>query len=82
MNMIHLDCSQNQQPQEILNSSFEDVLEFVDSMIDVELVQALGSDDKGDHDTNLTPVSDLDASGSESGDTGDWWDTLEQSFVT
>lgn len=72
MNMFLLDSSQNQQAQELLDSSFEDVLEFVDSMIDEDLVQALGSDIEGDHDAELTPVSDVDASGSESGDAGDW----------
>jgi hypothetical protein len=72
MNMFLLDCSQSQQAQEVLNSSFEDVLEFVDSMIDEELVQALGSDIEGDHDSEVSPVSHVDASGGESGDAGDW----------
>jgi hypothetical protein len=72
MNMFLLDSSQNQQAQELPDSSFEEVLEFVDSMIDEDLVQALGSDIEGDHDAELTLVSDVDASGSESGDAGDW----------
>jgi hypothetical protein len=72
MNMFLLDCSQTQQAQDLLNSSFEDVLEFVDSVIDEELVQALGSDVEVDHDGELTPVSDVNASGSESGDAADW----------
>jgi hypothetical protein len=37
-------------------------------MIDKEMVQALGSDIEGDHDTEMLPVSNVDASGSESGD--------------
>jgi hypothetical protein len=36
-------------------------------MIDEEMVQALGSN-IGDHDTEMLPVSNVDASGSESGD--------------
>jgi hypothetical protein len=72
MNMFLLDCSQSQQAQDIVNSSFEDVLEFVDSMNHEELVQALGSDIEGDYDSKLSPVSHVDASGSESGDAGDW----------
>jgi hypothetical protein len=39
-------------------------------MIDEELVQALGSNIEGDHDTEMSPVSNVDASGSESGDAG------------
>jgi hypothetical protein len=42
----------------------------------------LGSDEKGDHDAEWAPVSDVDASESEAGDTSDWWDTLERRFVT
>jgi hypothetical protein len=72
MNMFLLDCSQSQQAQEVLNSSFEDKLEFFDSMIDEEMVQAMGGDIEGDHDSELSPVSHVDASGSESGDAGDW----------
>jgi hypothetical protein len=47
------------------------VLNIVDSMIDEELVQALGGDIEGHHDTELSPVSDVDATGSASGDAGD-----------
>jgi hypothetical protein len=72
MNMFLLDCSQSQQAQEVLNSSFEDKLEFFDSMIDEGMVQAMGGDIEGDHDSELSPVSHVDASGSESGDAGDW----------
>jgi hypothetical protein len=39
INVLLLDCSQTQHSQEILNSSFEAVLEFFDSMIDEELVR-------------------------------------------
>jgi hypothetical protein len=72
MSMFLLDCSQSQQAEEVLNSSFEDVLKFVDSMVDEELVQSMGSDIEGDHDSELSPVSHVDASGNESGDAGDW----------
>jgi hypothetical protein len=58
------------------------VLDFVDSMIDEEPFQALGSGMEGDRDTELSPVSDVDASESESGDAGHWLDTPERSFVT
>jgi hypothetical protein len=44
------------------------VLEFVDNVIDEEMVQALGSNIEGA--TELSPVSNVDASGSESGDAG------------
>jgi hypothetical protein len=37
---------------------------------------------EGDHDTESSPVSDVDASGSESGDAGHWLDTSERRFVT
>jgi hypothetical protein len=46
-------CSQNQQTQEMRNSSSEEVLEIVGGVIDKELAQALGNDIKGDHDTEL-----------------------------
>jgi hypothetical protein len=68
--MFLLDCSQNQQAQETLNSLFEDVLMFCDSMIDEELVQALDGDIEGHHDSELSPLSDVAATGSESGDAG------------
>jgi hypothetical protein len=38
MGMFLLDCIQNQHAQKASNISFEDVLKFVDSMIDEELV--------------------------------------------
>jgi hypothetical protein len=44
------------------------VLELVDNMIDEEMVRALGSNIEGDHDTEMLPVSNVDASGSVSGD--------------
>jgi hypothetical protein len=71
MSMFLLNCIQNQHAQQVSNISFEDVLKFVDSMIDEKLVQALGGDIEGHHDTDLSPVSDVDATGSESGDAGD-----------
>jgi hypothetical protein len=73
MSMFLLDCSQSQQAQEVLNCSFEDLLKFdnVDSMINDKLVQALGGDIEGHHDTELSPVSDVDATGSDSSDAGD-----------
>jgi hypothetical protein len=73
MSMFLLDCSQNQQAQEVLNSKFEDVLNIFDSMIDEELVQALGGAIEGHDDTELSPVSDnsVDVTGSASGDAGD-----------
>jgi hypothetical protein len=40
-------------------------------MIDEELVQPLGGDIEGHHDTDVSPVSDVDATGSEPGDAGD-----------
>jgi hypothetical protein len=70
-NLFHLDCSQNQHAQEVLNSSFEDVLEFVDSLIDEELIQALISDIEGELDAEFSHVNDVDASGSDFGDAGD-----------
>jgi hypothetical protein len=39
-------------------------------MIDEEMVQALGSIIKGDYDTELSPVSNVNASRSDFGDAG------------
>jgi hypothetical protein len=39
-------------------------------MIDEEMLQALGSIIEGDYDTELSPVSNVDASRSESGNAG------------
>jgi hypothetical protein len=44
------------------------VLRFGYNMIDKDMVQALGSNIEGDHDAELSPVSNVDASGSESGE--------------
>jgi hypothetical protein len=58
----------------------EDLIEFVDSMIDEELLPALGSNVMGlRHDImiRLSPVSNVDASGSLSGVAGDLLDTFE-----
>jgi hypothetical protein len=71
-NMFLLDCSQKQQTQCVLMSSFEDVLEFVYSKIDEELFQALDSDIEGEQDPELSTVSDVHESGSDSGNAGDW----------
>jgi hypothetical protein len=84
MNMFILDCNQNQQAQKALNSSFVEVLDFVDSMIDDKPVQALGRDIEGYHDTELLPVSDVTRHGpvSESGDACDWLNTFERRFAS
>jgi hypothetical protein len=72
MDLLLLDCSHYQQAQEILHSWFEDVLEVVGSMIDVELVRTSGCDIESDHETELSLASDVNASGSEPGDASDW----------
>jgi hypothetical protein len=45
-------------------------------------IPSLRSGIEDDHDTEFSPVSDVDASWSESGDAGHWLDMSERRFVT